>query len=858
MNQNFPPSRRTGYFQTGTLSNSPYFIFNFENRQSDEECMRREKQTGQIALKTNLLLLFFFISLFSRGQLIYTIGGDGSNLNTYNFNNTPAICAGIPYPKGLCLDGNGNLYLTVSNSIRRISLGSGTIATVAGSDTYGHSGDGGFSVGATLQSPYDLCIDNNNNLYITEWGGHYIRKINISTGIISTVAGNGSGGYGGDGGPAASAILNRPQGIFCDASGNIYFADTYNSRIRKIDAVSGIITTVAGTGVASYSGDGGPAINAGTPYPVDVSIDGSGNIYFIEVFSGNTSRVRKINAATGIISTVAGNSSYAYSGDGGPATAASLFDPSGLFVDGPGNIYISEYDDSRIRKVDISSGIINTVAGTGVNGFSGDAGQALNATLYDPMGLCLATNGDMFVADNNNHRIRKISPVMTLPPAISPGITISASATAICPGTPVTFTSTVTNPGVNPVLFGWEVNGNQVSTNPATFTTSALNNGDMVACKLFVTECNNTFFTNSNFITMTGGQASPPLISIVADDTTICTGQNVVFTAIPQNAGTNPTYQWKLNGTNTGTNSSSFSATGLSNGDKISCTIMSDPLFSCGLPLSTNSDTITMIVSAVLSPSISIAASGNDICPGTPVTFTANVQNAGASPTYQWKVNGLPAGNSNPVFTYSNFSNNDQVICEIAPGAGGCSGNPVSSAAELITVKPLPVIILLPADTTVYIGTQVQLQANIPGGTSSFQWTPASMLTNPNSLNPLTVSLYKNTGFELTVISPDGCTATVRDSIKIFLKLFMPTAFTPNGDGLNDIYRIPEGVRMSLTDFSIYDRWGNRVFRTNDLNKGWDGKSGGIKIDSGVFVYIVSGSDDNGPVFLKGTFLLIR
>ncbi len=822
--------------------------------------MPAPKLTTLFIVKICALLVFFVQSFTAIGQqYAYTIGGNGTNLNSYNLNGGPSHCTGIPYPQGVCMDG-GFIYFTVSNCVRKIDVANWTIFTVAGSDTYGHAGDGSSALGAELKSPYDVCMDNNHNLYITEWGGHYIRKINTVNGIISTVAGNGTGGFSGDGGPASSASVNRPQGICCDAAGNIYFADTYNSRIRKIDVATGIITTIAGTGATSYSGDGGPAANAGVPYPVDVSIDGAGDIYFIEVFSGNTSRVRKINATTGIISTVAGNGSYSYSGDGGPATNAGLFDPSGIFVDAAGNIYLSQYDDSRIRKVDVNTGIINTIAGTGVAGFGGDADLALNATIHNPMGLCVAANGDIYFADNANHRIRTISTVMKAPPSITATVSIAASTTAICTGTPVTFTRTLTgNAGNEAVTVNWQVNGVTVSTTPMDFTSSTLNNGDIVTCRVIISSCNNKYFITSNAITIVyGGPSTPPGISIRSDDTTICNNQLVNFTATPQNAGTNPVYQWKVNGTNTGTNSPSFSSSLLIDGDKVSCVITSDPLSTCGSTLNASSDTITIIVSAGPGPAVSIMPSTDGICPGTAISFTATTQNAGNSPSYQWKVNGSPVGSNSPVFTYNNFQNNDQVICQVSSSAGGCSGNPVSSAVSIVTVKTVPVISLNPADTIVAPGSQVQLRVDVSGPIASFQWTPSISLTDPASMNPLTVALTDDTKFTLLIISDGGCTLTKESNIKIFTKLYMPSAFTPNGDGLNDVYRIPPGVQLRLKNFSIYDRWGTRIFNTTDINKGWDGTISGMKKDPGVYVFIVSGADDKGAVFLKGTFVLVR
>lgn len=805
--------------------------------------------------------LVIFLSTHTSAQYINTFGGDGTNGTNWNLTGSYAICNGIPYPKGVCMN-DTSIYFAVSNSIRRIRLSDGIIWNVAGSDNYGHAGDNGPAILAELQSPYDVCNDANNNLYITEWGGHYIRKINGSTGVITTIAGTGTGGYSGDGGPAAAAMINRPQGIFCDASGNIYFADTYNSRVRKIDVVTGIITTIAGTGATSHSGDGGPAINAGVPYPVDISIDGAGNIYFIEVFSSNTCRVRKIQLTTGIVTTVAGTSNYAYSGDGGPATAASLFDPSGLYVDGPGNIYISEYDDSRIRKVDVNTGIINTIAGTGINSFSGDGWKAANATLNRPMGITVAPNGDIYVADNANHRIRRITANMSLPQMVTGIITLTSSTTNFCPGTPVTFTcgaslaGTIV-PAIQGTRFEWLVNDIVVSNAIWSYTSSTLQNGDIVACLIYYRACNNEFAQVSIPITIAFGGGLPPAVVVAASKNPLCPGENPTFTATPHYAGANPTYQWQLNGVNAGSNSTVFSPTGLVDGDKITCTITTDPT-SCSPGMSAGSNTIIIAFVTTAQPTISVTSSANDVCPGLPITFTATTQNAGISPAFQWKINGQPAGSNGPVLTANNLADNDEIICEVTPAGTACSNSTAVSVPVIMNIKQAAVISLAPADTLMNYNSQLQLSAMVSPAGSSFQWTPSALLTNPASLNPLTIPLTSDTEFELSAVSADGCPAVKKATVKIIIPLYMPTAFTPNNDGLNDIYRIPPGVQLSLKDFSIYDRWGNRVFRTTDLLKGWDGKLKGVNQDSGVFVFVVSGDDVKGPVFLKGTFALIR
>ena len=217
-----------------------------------------------------------------------------------------------------------------------------------------------------------MAVDASGNLYIADTGNNRIRKVS-ATGIITTVAGNGSAGYSGDGGPATSAQLDGPEGVAVDGSGNLYIADTCNNRIRKVSA-TGIITTVAGNGSAGYSGDGGPATSAQLSLPAGVAVDGSGNLYIAD--SGNN-RIRKVSA-TGIITTVAGNGSPGYSGDGGPATSAQLNQPAGVAVDASGNLYIADSSNNRIRKVS-ATGIITTVAGNGFDGYSGDGGPATSA-----------------------------------------------------------------------------------------------------------------------------------------------------------------------------------------------------------------------------------------------------------------------------------------------------------------------------------------------------------------------------------------------------------------------------------------------------------------------------------------------
>ena len=275
------------------------------------------------------------------------------------------------------------------------------IITIVGNGTAGYNGDGGVATAAQLNHASFITFDASGNLFISDYINGRIRKVS-TTGIISTVAGNGTTGYAGDGGPATDAQINRPIGIVVDGTGNIYIADDFNHRIRKINT-AGIITTIAGTGIAGFNGDGiATAVQINSPH--GIAIDGLGNLLFTDCLNN---RVRKISA-TGIITTIAGISSSAGGGDGGPATTAGVFSPYGIAIGGSGNIYFTQYGDHIIRKI-TASGIISTIAGTGTVGFSGDGNPATSAALRGPTGIAVDAAENIYFSDCNNYRIRRIN-----------------------------------------------------------------------------------------------------------------------------------------------------------------------------------------------------------------------------------------------------------------------------------------------------------------------------------------------------------------------------------------------------------------------------------------------------------------
>ena len=363
-------------------------------------------------------------TLLAQCNIITTIAGSATSAIG---DGGPATSASLSFPQGLAMDKNGNIYVADASHhrIRKITR-SGVITTIAGtgSGAGGFTGDGGPATATKLNSPACIALDTFGNVYISDMGNHRIRKIDTS-GIISTIAGTGTPVFSGDGGPATAAQIGYPFGLAFDAAGNLFVAASYNNRIRKITP-SGIISTVAGTGAASYSGDGGPATSATFNQPINVAIDASGNLLIADYLNN---RIRRVTPS-GIISTIVGTGVSGFSGDGGPATAAKIWNAFGIAFDIYGNMYLSDAGNNRIRKVD-ASGVITSIAGTGTSGYAGDGGAATAARFNVPFGICIDSSINIYIADRGNDRVRKISSGLPSAGAI-------AGATELCAGTTAT------------------------------------------------------------------------------------------------------------------------------------------------------------------------------------------------------------------------------------------------------------------------------------------------------------------------------------------------------------------------------------------------------------------------------------
>lgn len=343
---------------------------------------------------------------------------------------TPAPGTAVPIgnPVGVATDSAGNAYFTSLNCVFKLDL-KGVITRIAGTSRLGYYGDGGAAASAQFNVPEGVAVDSAGNIYVADVHNNRVRR--ISNGVVTTVAGGGSA-IPGDGGPATNAFLFAPNGVAVDAAGNLYIADSGNNRVRMVSA-SGTITTLAGTGTAGFSGDNGLALNAQLNSPEYVAVDGAGILYISD--TGNN-RIRRVSP-TGTITTLAGNGGAGFSGNNGPAVNAALNGPEGVAVDSAGNVFILDSNNLRVRKVS-STGVITTVAGTGVNGNSGDGGLAISAQLSESYGLAIDSFGNLFIASYNSQSIREVSAGGTISTVAGPGAFLlsnnqAATSTQIAP-----------------------------------------------------------------------------------------------------------------------------------------------------------------------------------------------------------------------------------------------------------------------------------------------------------------------------------------------------------------------------------------------------------------------------------------
>ena len=387
------------------------------------------------------------VSLVTAESTITAFAGYG--VAGFSGDGGPATAARIRQPRDTDLGPDGSLYITdtLNNRIRRVAP-DGTITTVVGTGDPGYSGDGQQATQATIKWPHDVLVDDVGVIYIADAANHRVRRVGLD-GVISTFAGTGKGGFSGDDGPASAAKLRNPKGLVIFEN-NLYIADGNNHRIRMVDLATNIITTVAGTGTAGFSGDGGPATAARLDKPQRIDVDPLGRIYIAD---SQNNRIRRFTPG-GTIETVAGSGVAGGSGDGGQATQAQLDLPRGVTVAGTDAVYIADTSNHRIRMVDLATGLISTVVGTGSNGYSGDEGQAGAARIGGPRGVSLDGDGNLYVADTANDAIRVVAPDSV---GSGPNTPPVASFSADCAGAVCSFDASASSDVDGSIVsYGWD------------------------------------------------------------------------------------------------------------------------------------------------------------------------------------------------------------------------------------------------------------------------------------------------------------------------------------------------------------------------------------------------------------------
>lgn len=667
-------------------------------------------------------------------------------------------------PRAVATDSEGNLYIAdMRNRVIRKVNNNGLISTVAGNGTAGNAGAGGPATAAQLAQPTGMTIDNEGNVYIADYNSSVIKKVTTS-GIMTIFAGTGTEGFSGDHGPASQAKLYRPTAVAVDKDGNVFISDASNKVIRKVSK-SGIITTVAGVpGRAGYAGDGGPATKALLTQPAGIAVDNSGNIYIADP---SNSVIRKVNPA-GIMSTFAGNGTAGYSGDNGPATKAQfqIGSPQGLAVDPAGNVYASDYQNHAIRKIN-TKGIISTIAGTGAPDYAGDGGPAILAKIWYPIGIATDIAGNVFITDSYNNTIREIVSSCNAP---MPSFELQPANKSVCKGGNVVFSVNATHAEA----FQWQVYSNGEWSDvtdganysgATTSTLTVINVGDKMNNYQYRCVANNacrTLFSNKAALNVTGGA----------------------------------------------------------------------------------------------SPTLTVTPAPNGMCAGSPASFIVKVANGGTAPTYKWMVNGNEAGVTTATYSNPSLGNGDKVSV-VLTSAAGCTGGQITSNVIEVNMGSAPEI-RTNSEIKIFEGFSAKLSATSESQISSYSWTPSTGVTAANTASPI-VKPTRTTTYKVTARNASGCAGTAEVTVTVVKRITMPRSFSPNGDGKGDTFGIPPtDPEFNLTSFKVMDAAGRVVFSTTDINKDWNGTINGVKARAGTYKYAITGNLRLGKINTRGSVYLYR
>lgn len=724
------------------------------------------------------------------------------------------------------------------------------------------------------------------------------------------------------------ADSDQGHAIKVDGNGNIYTAGYFNSTGDFDPGVGAYNMASAGQDDAYLSkldpsGNFVWALRMGANGSENIrslAIDAAGSIYAIGKFMSTVD----FDPGTEVYSLTAISVDIfvsKYDASGNLLGAIKMGGVSGdegmaLALDNTGNVFVTGYFQST-ADFDPCDGVYNfttfgqedifiaklgmpvvTIAASSANICTGSAvtftATPVNAGpspsyQWQVNGVNAGTNSNTFTTTtlNNNDQIRvfltnyttcypPLLPLsntitITVNTSIIPAVSIVSSSTNICAGSAVTFTATPTNGGPSPA-YQWQINGMNAGANTSTFTTNALVSGDVVTVIMTANvACASPLAATSNSIPVTVTSSVTPAVNITASTSAICAGSSVTFTSTAAHAGTSPTYQWKINGNNVGTNAPTFTTSILADGDVVALTMISGE--SCVSSATATSNSISIDVSHLVTPSITITSSAASVCAGTSITFTASIAHGGSAPVYHWQVNGIDAGINTPVFKTATLTNGDVVTATLLSDVACATASAVrSNAITIATITtPVPSVSIKASASIICVGGAVTFTAMpINGGAiPAYQWKINGINAGTNSPAFTSNALSNGDRIECVMTNDPLCPSPVAvrsNTISIVIdpalcapRFYMPTAFTPNHDGKNDLLKPTLFGNVTAYTFSIYNRWGQKIFETSDRQRGWDGKIAGRDADANVFVWMCSIQFNGQPVEnRRGTVVLIR
>lgn len=772
-------------------------------------------------LYSHYIFYIFFSLSFSKlnCQIVTTICGDGTFFK-YSGDGGPAIKAQINWPFNIITDKNGNMFFVDQQNycVRRIDAKTNIISTYVGKGINGNSGNGGLATDATISGDGCICFDKQGNLYVSSVSCMCIRKIDAKTHIITKFAGSGAASISGDGGLADTAGLSAASWMTFDSKGNLYVSGLSN--IRKIDARSHIITTIAGKDTAfTYYGDGVLAANARFNRIRGLTVDAYDNIYVTDDrnMPAPGGRIRKIDAKTGLIHTIVGNNVVGYSGDGGPALLAATCVTAFPIFDAQNNMYFC--DGWTIRKVDAKTQIISTIAGIGTIywGYSGDGGDPLLAQFDQPNGIAFDSIGNILIADKFNNRIRKITYCNN---PVEPII----GSDQVCLGGTIALTNATAGGA-------WNTNDSSVITIDANGKITGLQEGIAV---LSYTATNASCIAARTKVVQVVKKGNSFNLSGVKG---LCTGastfmQSSSFEGFWQSGNTNIAIVDSLTGKVTGNKSG-----------------ITQIKYIINNACATQEDSLPIVIYD--RPVSSFNASAIVGCKGDSVTFRNAASNLNIKNWY-WKL-GNKIGENNASAGRYFLDTGNFVIQHAASNTFGCFSDTTS---QVIKILPYPTVVMHP-NVTLIQGQQTSLQPVLMIGDSlSFKWTPAQYLDNTIIEAPIATP-QTNMLYYLKIAGKGGCTVNDSVQITVLKNIHVPNIFSPNGDGTNDFWEIAGLSSYVNARLEIYSRGGQLIYSSIGYSKSWDGTFNGKALPIGTYYYVLL-LNSSGLAPLSGSVTIVR